>query len=89
MFQIFHHHSEASQLVVNVQDTNLMDTDVFRRDQIWFVDKDSVEQDSRLYSLSEYKIQKQKSYSKDYLQGAFDAIPLFSDLEIINCLMGE
>ena len=89
LFQIFHDHSEASQLVVNVQDTNLMDTDVFRRDQIWFVDKDSVEQDSRLYSLSEYKIQKQKSYSKDYLQGAFDAIPLFSDLEIINCLMGE
>lgn len=89
LFQIFHRYSETSQLVVNVQDTNLMDTDVFRRDQIWFVDKDLVEQDSRLYSLSEYKIQKQKSYSEDYLQGAFDAIPLFSDLDIINSLMEE
>ncbi|WP_159070130.1 AAA family ATPase [Neisseria animaloris] len=89
LFQIFHCYSKASQLVVNVQDTNLMDTDVFRRDQIWFVDKDLIEQDSRLYSLSEYKIQKQKSYSENYLQGAFDAIPLFPDLNTVTRLMED
>lgn len=87
IFKIFHKNCKNSQLIANVQDTNLMDTEIFRRDQIWFVHKDSVEQDSQLYSLAEYKNQIQKSYSEDYLQGAFDAIPLFSSIDEINQLM--
>lgn len=87
IFKLFHQNSKNSQIIANVQDTNLMDTDFFRRDQIWFVDKNPVTQDSQLYSLSEYKINKQKSYSQDYLNGAFDAIPLFSSIDEINSLM--
>lgn len=87
IFELFHQNSKNSQIIANVQDTNLMDTDFFRRDQIWFVDKNPVTQDSQLYSLSEYKINKQKSYSQDYLNGAFDAIPLFSSIDEINILM--
>ncbi|WP_439256818.1 AAA family ATPase [Lonepinella sp. BR2271] len=87
LFSIFHKHSKQSQLIVSVQDTNLMDTNHFRRDQIWFVHKDSIEQDSRLYSLSDYKIQIKKSYSQDYLNGAFDAIPLFDSFETVQHLM--
>lgn len=64
-----------------------MDTDDFRRDQIWFVHKDSIIQDSRLYSLAEYKIAIQESYGKDYLNGSFEAIPLFSSPEDVNNLM--
>lgn len=89
IFKLFHQYSSKSQLIANVQDTNLMDTDYFRRDQIWFVHKDGVGQDSQLYSLAEYKNAIQKSYSEDYLNGAFDAIPLFSTLDEINCLMEE
>lgn len=87
VFDIFHKYNKNSQLIVNVQDANLMDTEHFRRDQIWFVDKNPITQDSQLYSLSEYKINKQKSYGQDYLNGAFDAIPLFSSIDEINSLM--
>lgn len=87
IFKIFHRNCKNSQIIVNVQDTNLMDTELFRRDQIWFVHKDPIEQDSQLYSLSEYKNQIQKSYGFDYLQGDFDAIPLFSSIDDINKLM--
>lgn len=87
IFNVFHQYDRTSQIIANVQDTNLMDVDTFRRDQIWFVHKDYEEQDSRLYSLSDYKIQIKKSYSQDYLQGAFDAIPLFHSVEEIQQLM--
>lgn len=87
IFKLFHQYDKNSQLIVNVQDTNLMDTDDFRRDQIWFVHKDSIIQDSRLYSLAEYKIAIQESYGKDYLNGSFEAIPLFSSPEDVNNLM--
>ena len=66
-----------------------MDTELFRRDQIWFVHKESIEQDSQLYSLAEYKNAIKKSYSQDYLQGEFDAIPLFSSIGDVENLMVE
>ncbi len=87
IFKLFHQYSKTSQLIANVQDTNLMDTEHFRRDQIWFVHKDSISQSSQLYSLAEYKNTIQKSYSQDYLAGAFDAIPLFHSLDEIQGLM--
>ena len=87
LLKMFNQLSNGSQLIATVQDTNLMNTELLRRDQIWFVDKDPIEQDSRLYSLSEYKISIQKYYSSDYLEGAFSAIPLFSKLSDVENLM--
>lgn len=89
IFKIFHKNCKNAQLVANVQDTHLMDTELFRRDQIWFVHKEPVEQDSQLYSLAEYKNAIKKSYSQDYLQGEFDAIPLFSSINDVENLMVE
>ncbi|MDM9347081.1 hypothetical protein QU801_25435, partial [Escherichia coli] len=81
-----------SQVIAAVQDVNLMNTDCFRRDQIWFVDKDVKSGSSHLYSLVEYK-EKQRSlkpsYGNDYLSGAFDAIPLFDNLNEFEKLMPE
>jgi len=88
IFKLFHKHSLNSQMIVNVQDTNLMDTNVFRRDQIWFVHKDLIEQDSQIYSLMEYKNIIKESYSEDYLSGDFDAIPLFNSFQSVKDLMG-
>lgn len=87
ILKLFHQNCQNSQLIANVQDTLLMDTEIFRRDQIWFVHKQVGTQDSILYSLAEYKVAIQKLYSQDYLNGAFDAIPLFSSLQEINALM--
>lgn len=91
LFKIFHAESiQGSQIIAAVQDVNLMDTECFRRDQVWFVDKDE-EGASELYSLVEYKEKSRtlkSNYGDDYLEGAFGAIPLFNSFESIDQLMG-
>lgn len=69
-----------SQLIITCHDTNLLTKDLLRRDQIWFVEKNE-KHESELFSLLEYKehyTRKNDSYSKDYLDGKYGAIPLFS-----------
>ncbi|UVK81333.1 ATP-binding protein [Pseudomonas sichuanensis] len=84
LLDVFHRSSSgSSQLIVTCHDTSLLSKEVFRRDQIWFVDKNS-HHESELYSLLEYKeyyTRKDSSYNKDYLAGKYGAIPLFSSLE--------
>lgn len=75
-----------SQLILACHDTNLLTKEIFRRDQIWFVDKDNTHE-STLYSLLEYKEHYARvgdSYSRDYLSGKYGAIPLFSSIEEIS-----
>lgn len=71
-----------SQLIITCHDTNLLSNELFRRDQIWFIEK-NYKNESELYSLVEYKehyTRKEGSYSKDYLSGKYGAIPLFSSI---------
>ena len=75
--------SPNSQLIITCHDTNLLTKELFRRDQIWFVEKNP-KHESELYSLLEYKehyTRKGNSYSKDYLTGKYGAIPLFKSFE--------
>ena len=63
-----------AQLIVATHDTNLLDKDLMRRDQIWFVEKDALGE-SHLTSLVEYKVRNDASYEKDYIIGKYGAIP--------------
>lgn len=69
-----------SQLIFATHDTNLLNTHTFRRDQIWFTEKDKTEA-TDLYSLVEFrdiegnKIRKDRSIEKDYINGRYGAIP--------------
>jgi hypothetical protein len=67
----------GAQLIVNTHDMGLMDIeDVFRRDQIWFTNKDRSTGSCRVYALSDFKgIRKGANIRKDYLYGRYDAIP--------------
>lgn len=65
-----------SQFIFTTHDTNLLDSDLLRRDEIWFVDKDE-NGASSLTSLAEYKIRSDSDYEKGYLLGRFEAIPYF------------
>jgi AAA15 family ATPase/GTPase len=57
--KIFHKFSDQeAQLVAIVQDSCLMDSSLLRPDQIWFIDKDNISDESQLYSLVEYKIKR-------------------------------
>ena len=63
---------------------NLLNVKTFRRDQIWFTEKDHSEA-TDLYSLAEFrepegnKIRKDRSFEKDYINGRYGAIPYIKD----------
>ena len=68
-----------SQLVFTTHDTTLLDIDLIRRDQIWFVEKDD-ERSTRLYSLLEYSPRKDEALERGYLKGRYGAIPFIGTL---------
>lgn len=74
--------TKGAQLIYTTHDNYTLTRDIFRRDQIWFVEKDN-DSVSNLYSLVEYKlddekkIRKDASYNKDYLLGKYGAVPIF------------
>ncbi|MEA2013422.1 MAG: ATP-binding protein [Verrucomicrobiota bacterium] len=77
-----------AQLIIATHDTNLLGAKIFRRDQIWFTEKDYSEA-SDLYSLVEYKlagrgkVRNDASFEKDYFQGRYGAIPFPGDFQSI------
>ena len=91
------HNSETNigngQLIYSTHDTVNLNKDTFRRDEIWFTEKnrDGV---SELYALSDYildddgdrktskKVRNDATYNKDYLTGRYGAIPVLEEFEI-------
>jgi len=70
--------TKAAQLWITTHDTTLLDTDLLRRDQIWFVEKDE-HQASRLYPLSDFKPRKNEALERGYLMGRYGGIPFVSE----------
>jgi len=68
-----------NQLIFTTHDTNLLDLDLLRRDEIWFVEKNN-QGASQLYSLAEFKIRSDLKVEKGYLNGRFGAIPFFGNI---------
>ena len=64
-----------AQLIANTHDTNLLDLDIFRRDDIWFTERDYNTGKTELYSLAEFSPRKSENIEKAYLLGRFGAIP--------------
>jgi uncharacterized protein len=63
-----------AQLIFMTHDTNLLSNKIFRRDQIWFTEKNRYGATS-LYSLAEYKVRNDASFESDYIKGKYGAIP--------------
>lgn len=67
-----------SQLILSTHEHYLLSQDYYRRDEIWFIDKD-IQGRSNLYSLTDYdKVRFDKDIRKEYLRGSFGAIRDFS-----------
>lgn len=70
----------GAQLIFATHDTNLLDLDIIRRDQIWFAEKDDVEA-TDIYSLVEFKdengkkVRNDRDIKHDYIRGRYGAIP--------------
>jgi AAA15 family ATPase/GTPase len=71
--------SESAQLIFSTHNTNLLDLNKIRKDQIYFVNKKK-DSSTDLYSLFDYKdFRDTMDVEKAYLQGRFDAIPFIDD----------
>lgn len=78
---LFYEKDSKAQLIYTTHDTTLMDKKFFRRDQIWFVQKDEFGY-SELVALSDFKVRSDASFEKDYLAGVYGGIPLIKDFEL-------
>ncbi|MBR3622105.1 MAG: AAA family ATPase, partial [Selenomonadaceae bacterium] len=65
-----------SQLIATLHDVNLLNTDIIRPDEIWFIERD-MNHSSQMYSLSKFKLKIDSKTTKDYLMGRYGAIPIF------------
>ena len=73
--------NKKAQLIFTTHDVSLLNYNQFRRDEIVFVDKNECGESS-LYALSDLKVREDASFSKEYLQGKYGAIPIFQYNEI-------
>ena len=81
------------QLIYSTHDTVNLNKETFRRDEIWFAEKDK-NGISEIYALSDYileddknagkKVRNDATYNKDYLTGRYGAIPVLEEFDIIH-----
>ena len=75
--------NKSAQLCFITHDTNLLDKDMLRRDQIYFTEK-NLKSETSLYSLAEIKaVRNDASFEKDYIKGKYGAIPFVKNLNSI------
>ena len=78
LIKMFHDKSintTNAQLVANTHDTHLLDLDIFRRDDIWFTERNYTNGKTEMYSLADFSPRKTENIEKAYLLGRFGAIP--------------
>jgi len=84
LVQLFHNNRtnpHNAQLVFTTHETSILNQDVFRRDQIWFCEKDE-EQATNLYPLTDFSPRKGRENLKlAYLSGRYGALPFIRTLQ--------
>lgn len=71
-----------AQLIFTTHDTNLLTSRIFRRDQVWFTQKNKCGA-TELYSLSDYKVRCSSPFERDYLSGKYGAVPVIGNINHI------
>lgn len=72
-----------AQIIFMTHDTNLLSNKIFRRDQIWFTEKDRYGA-TALYSLAEYTVRNDASFESDYIKGKYGAVPYIGNLQLVE-----
>jgi len=75
-----------AQLIFNTHDTNLLSSGLFRRDQIWFTEKDKFGA-AKLYSLSDFKtesVRKNEAFEENYIRGKYGSVPYLGFFESLT-----
>jgi AAA15 family ATPase/GTPase len=71
------HESNRAQLIFTTHENTIMNQNLFRRDEIWFVER-SRENTSKIDSLDRFKERYDMKIDKAYLDGRYGAVPIFS-----------
>ena len=74
------------QLIFTTHESQLLDLNIFRQDEIWFAEKNK-EGATTLYPLSDFKVRPDLVLRKGYLNGRFGAIPFLGNLKDLD--LGE
>ncbi|MCI6915144.1 MAG: ATP-binding protein [Lachnospiraceae bacterium] len=83
MFRNPEFNKNGAQLIVTSHDTSLLSLDTFRRDQVYFVEKNNENAESCIYSLDEYLVRKTENIEKGYLAGRYGAVPYLQAGDIL------
>ena len=87
MFNVPNINKGRAQLIFTTHDTSILKSDILKRDEIWFVEKNE-EGCSEVYPLTEFKsIREGFNYEKGYLEGRFGAIPYLGDIKELEAIL--
>lgn len=78
LIQKFHSDStnpRNAQLICTTHNTSLLDREIFRRDQFWFVDKNRTGA-SKLYPLTDFRPRNDEVIERWYMRGRYGALPV-------------
>jgi len=83
MFNSVEYNRKNAQLIFTTHNLLLLDFNLFREDQIWFLENNDVSTGTELYSLSDVEgYEKNKYLLRDYLNGNFGGIPKLKDFGV-------
>jgi AAA15 family ATPase/GTPase len=77
LFNSKEHNPKNAQLIFNTHDTNLLNSGLFRRDQIWFTEKNKYGE-AKLFSLADFKsgeVRKNETFEENYIRGKYGGVP--------------
>ena len=77
-----------TQLIVTTHDSNIMDLDFVRQDEVWFVERQKLG-NSTLFSLNQFKEGFNKKIEKEYLLGRYGAVPIFREFVLTSTLLND
>jgi AAA15 family ATPase/GTPase len=75
-----HHAGTKAQLIFTTHDTTLLSQKLLRRDQVWFMEKNS-QSATRLYPLSDFSPRENEAVERGYLNGRYGGIPFLKELD--------
>jgi AAA15 family ATPase/GTPase len=78
LVEMFHNpdlNRHGAQLIFTTHETSILNQDLFRRDQVWFCEREQ-DQSTRLYPLSDFAVRKgTENIERGYLSGRYGALP--------------
>lgn len=83
LMEYFMSHQTKGQMVFTTHESNMLDLEIFRQDEIWFTEKDHSGA-TKMYPLSDFKPRYDLDIRKGYLAGRFGAIPFLGNLKDLN-----